>query len=119
MSTTMTMVPEQRQAATPKCEECVWGDCDFKAGKVALYLHVLRQAELAREPFELVLRHRTRNSRSIDPAVRGTGFDAVKARAIGWALDAVRRTHGARFMHPANAEAVARVLCPERWDEDA
>jgi hypothetical protein len=92
-------------------------DCDgdwHDAPRVRFFLIVYRQAHLYREPFADVLRHRTRNSRSIDPAVRGQGFDWDRARAIGWSLDEVRKHHGWGFMHPDNGEAVAEVLCPSR-----
>jgi hypothetical protein len=96
-----------RQAA---CLDCDWDDLP----RVRFFLHVYRQAYLYREPFADVLRHRTRNSRSIDPAVRGQGFDWDRARAIGWSLDAVVQRKGWGFMHPDNAESVSLELCPGR-----
>lgn len=94
----------------PVCLDCDWDELP----RVRLYLIVYRQAQLYRESFADVLRHRTRNSRSIDPAVRGQGFDWDRARVIGWALDEVARTHGIGFLHADNADAVAKALCPAR-----
>lgn len=91
------------------CRDCDWDDLKV----VRLYLIVYRQAHLYREPFEDVLRNRVRDSRAIDPAVRGRGFDAEKARAIAWSLDAVLKAHGWGFLHPDNALAVATALCPQ------
>ena len=119
MQTRLTAMDTPRPAT--RCEECRWGQCDFTVSRVRFFLHVRRQAQLVGEPFEAVLRHRSRNSRLIDPAIRGNSFfDWTRARAIGWSLDAVARHHATTpgFMHPANAEAVAAELCPERFNED-
>jgi len=109
----------QRPPEAPGCQECPYGRCDFGVPRVRFYLSVWRQAHLARESFASVLRHRTRSSRTIAPGVRGQGFDWEKAHAIGWSLDEIARSQPAGFMHSANAEAVARLLCPERYGEDA
>lgn len=100
----------QREVGPAACRDCDWDDLP----RLRFYLVVWRQARLYREPFAEVLRCHTRESRLIDPGVRGKTFDMEAARAIGWALDAVHRQRGAAFMHPDNCEAVADVLCPSR-----
>lgn len=92
----------------PACVDCDWDD----ARLVRFYLLVWRQARLSGEQFADVLRHRTRDSRAIDPNAKGRALDMQKLRAIGWSLDEVYRKHGAQFMHADNAVAVAMALCP-------
>lgn len=98
------------ETTTPACRGCDWDDVP----RVRFFLIVWRQAQLYREPFEDVLRHRTRNSRSIDPRVRGRGFDWNDARTIGWSLDELAKERGLGFMHADNAEAVSSALCAGR-----
>ena len=103
------------------CDDCPYAQCKASRKRVAFYLLVWRQATLHGEPFEVMLRHRTRKSRLTDPHIRSASFASdemtADARATGWALDEIAREHTWAFMHPANAAAVANILCPERWQE--
>ena len=92
----------------PACQDCDWDSVP----RVRFYLIVWRQSRIHHESFAEVLRHMTRDSRTLDPAFRGRSFDWDKARAIGWSLDEVARVHGLAFMHADNADAVCTVLCP-------
>lgn len=108
-ATLETAAPEPR----PVCLDCEWDSVP----RVRLYLIVWRQARIYHEAFADVLRHRTRDSRSVDPAIRGRSFDWEKARAVGWSLDEIARVRGIGFMHADNAEAVSVALCPGRWED--
>lgn len=107
MSVTPTQTPSLRD-----CDACPYGRCEFSVKLVTLYLICHRQATLYREPFDLILASRVRSSRFTDPGISGNKrIDPMSARAIGWSLDALERQHGPAFLHPANAQAVARLLC--------
>lgn len=89
------------------CRDCGWHDLP----RLRFYLIVWSQARRFREEFADVLRHRTQTSRTLDPGVRGKGFDWLEARSTGWALDQLAQRRGLQFMHPDNNEAVAKALC--------
>lgn len=112
------MVTAVASHPTPTVCEGERGGCRFSRRRVYFYLLVMRQAHLAREPFDVVLRSETRNSRLIDPAVRGTSTDPMEARAIGWAIEDAGARHGINVGNPHNADRLAAVLCPEHHDVD-
>ncbi len=101
----------------PTCP-CRFGRCDFSPPKVRFYLVVWRQSLIHREPFEVIFRAETRESRMIDPAIRGGRGSQDYARTIRMSLEHAR-DNGRIPLTAWNAEKIAAYLCPDRWNEDA
>jgi hypothetical protein len=104
--------PERPDA---RCD-CRYGYCDFTVPRVRFYLVIWRQALLAREPFEVIWRDQTSQSRIADPAIRGGRGDQGYARTIAWSLEQARDV-GHIPLTAWNAAKIAAYLCPERWSE--
>jgi hypothetical protein len=102
-----TLMVAERQAPSPDCpgESCKW-----TVSRVRWYLICWRLSEIAREPFPNILRSESRNSRDIDPWVRGGKVDPDDARDIGLSLVIARDHHGIALV-PHNAERLSQVLC--------
>ena len=98
--------------------DCKFGRCDFSVPRVRFYLYVWRQAQIAREPFDVVLRDENKSSNLEDPAIRGGRHDPHHARMIAWSLEQARDV-GHIPLSPWNAERLSRYLCPERYNEAA
>jgi hypothetical protein len=85
--------------------------CAFTPGRVHWYMVCWRLAEIIREPFDLVLRSESRNSKDVDPWIRGGKVEPDAGRIIRLSLEHARDHHGiALTTH--NAERISRVLCP-------
>ena len=92
--------------------------CTFAPSRVRWYLVVWRLAEIVREPFAEVLRSEARNSRDIDPWIRGGRVDPDTGRLIGSALEDAR-DRGGIALRAWNAERIAAFLCPHAPPEGA
>lgn len=101
------------QAAAPTAVECDGPSCTYTPSRVRWYLICWRLAEIVREPFANVLNAESRNSRDIDPWIRGGRVDPDKARDIGLSLQLARDRYGIALV-PHNAERLSRVLCGGR-----
>lgn len=99
------------------CDAGQRGGCTFSPKRVRFYLIVMRQAHLAREPFDVVLMHETRNSRLIEPGIRGSRVDPLELRTIGWAIEDAGKRHGISVLNPHNADRLAAVLCPDHRED--
>lgn len=84
--------------------------CTFSVPRVRWYLYIWRQARLAREPFADVMASEARESRAIDPWIRGRKGDAQQGRLIGLSLEDAR-DRGRLQLAPWNAEAISAFLC--------
>jgi len=102
--------------SAPPCDECPARLCQFSRSRVYFYLTVARQAHILREPFDVVLRSLTTSSRLIDPWLRGGGRGDF-GQMIGLALADVGARYGIDITNPHNADAISKLLCPDRWDE--
>jgi hypothetical protein len=91
--------------------------CDFSVPRVRFYLVVWHQARISREPFEVIWRDKTNQSRITDPSIRGGRGDVVHARMIAWSLEQARDV-GKIPLTAWNAEKLAAYLCPGRYDEE-
>jgi hypothetical protein len=102
--THVAMMVQADSVSVPAC------DCTFSTPRVRWYLYIWRQARIAREPFADVMRSEARESRSIDPWIRGARGDANRSRLIGLSLEEAR-DRGNLELAPWNAEKIANFLC--------
>lgn len=93
--------------------DCRFASCRFTVARVRFYLVAYRQSQILRVPPEEVLRDNCRESRTIDPSIRGGSFDGNTARDIILSLELARDRHGIS-LNPWNAERIATALCPGR-----
>jgi hypothetical protein len=90
--------------------DCEGAACAFTPGRVRWYLICWRLAEIVHEPFANVLNSESRNSRDIDPWVRGGRVDPDKARDIGLSLQ-IARDRGGIALVTHNADRISVFLC--------
>jgi hypothetical protein len=84
--------------------------CEFTVARVRWYLWCWNLAVRYREPFSNVLRSESRNSRDIDPWIRGGRVDPDRGRAIGLSLELARKD-GGLTLATWNAEKISHYLC--------
>ncbi len=97
--------------------DCSPSQCRFRVRLVQVYLFAARQAVIYGEPLADVIRSELRNSRPIDPWLRGGKVDPDAARDIALSLQRARDEGKIDITRPWNAEAVARFCCPDRCGE--
>ena len=96
--------------------DCPFSECTFSVPRVRWYLTVWVESRKYREPFADVLRSESRNSRDIDPWIRGGRVDPDRGRMIGLSLERAA-TDGGLALQPWNAEKVARFLCARSLED--
>lgn len=84
--------------------------CAFTPSRVRWYLICWRLAQVVKEPFAVVLAAESRNSRDIDPWIRGGRVDPEKGRLIGLSLEHAR-DDGGMALTPHNADRISAFLC--------
>lgn len=109
----LEVIQPSAETTTSTCD-CAYGSCRFSVPRVRFYLHVWRQAVVSGESFASILRAETRNSRLIDPWIRGSRANR-DAEDIGLSLELAGRA--GLTLAPWNAERVAAHLC-SRSGED-
>lgn len=118
LTTTVLLMQQPPQARATVCE-CPQARCRFSVRLVKLYLFAARQARILREPLADVLRSEIRNSRPVDPWLRGgRNTDPEIFRDIALSVERARDEGGIDITNPWNAERVAAFCCPLRYDED-
>jgi hypothetical protein len=90
--------------------DCEGALCTFTPARVRWYLICWRLSEIVREPFTVVLASESRNSRDIDPWIRGGRVDPEKGRLIGLSLE-LARDRGGIALTPHSADRIASFLC--------
>lgn len=96
--------------------DCLVGACTFTPSRVYWYMIVWRDAQILREPFEVVLVDCSRVSRDSDPSIKAGRIRSNKAQDIRLSLERAR-DEGHIPLTPWNAARIAAYLCPERYDE--
>lgn len=121
----MTVAPAPRlplvvvEPIPPPCArcECPPTRCRFRSSLVKLYVIAYREAVKAHEDPADYIRDHVRNSREVDPWTRGGRLiDPQSSIDIKLSLEIARDRHGIE-LNAWNADRLAEVLCPERWQE--
>ena len=117
MAVALAMAAEQAAPAACSACECAAGRCRYRVGLVRLYVIAYREAVKQHDdPADYISDH-VRNSREIDPWTRGgRTIDPNASRDIKLSLEIARERHGIE-LNAWNAERLAQVLCPARWNE--
>lgn len=91
--------------------------CEWTPARVRWYLICWQLALRVHEPFANVLGSESRNSRDIDPWIRGGRVDPERGRSIGLSLEHAR-DDGGLDLRTYNADRISSYLCPNDHSRD-
>lgn len=111
---TLTMAETQPRVCFCECPPM---RCRYRAVLVKLYVIAYREALKAGDDPAEYIRDFVRNSHEVDPWTRGGRLiDPQASIDIKLSLEIVRSRHGIE-LNAWNADRLAAVLCPGRWNE--
>ena len=116
MNTAMTEVPLLPRADCATCRTCLYGRCVWRVPAVRGYLYAAQAARQFKIPLAEAIRDNLKTSREDAGLVQRRRMDPLGSLDIAIVLETIRDRHGIA-LQPWNAERIARLACPDRYDE--
>ena len=114
MTTSLAVAPASPPTAA--CRTCPFGRCIWRVPAVRSYLYAAQSARQHRISLAEAIRDNLKSSREEAGIVQRRRFDPDGSLDIAIVLEQIRDRHGIALV-PHNAERIAALACPERFDE--
>jgi hypothetical protein len=118
MTTSMAVTLPMAVPGTARCQTCPYGRCVWRVPLVRSYLYAAQAARQFRIPLHEAIRDNLKSAREDAGLVQRRRMDPAGSLDIAIVLEQIRDRHGVALV-PWNAERIAALACPDRYDEAA